>query len=60
MAVQQNKRSKTKCRQRRAANRFKGIQSNACPHCGAARLPHRVCRGCGHYGDRLVLSQVVE
>jgi large subunit ribosomal protein L32 len=26
-----------------------------CPHCGAPRRPHRVCRECGHYGDREVM-----
>lgn len=29
--------------------------ANKCPHCGAPRRPHRVCRACGHYGEREVL-----
>lgn len=56
MAVQQCKVSKQKLRQRKSANKFKGVQTNACPQCGATRLPHRVCTSCGYYKGRQVLS----
>jgi large subunit ribosomal protein L32 len=26
-----------------------------CPQCGAARLPHRLCKACGYYNGRAVL-----
>jgi len=29
---------------------------SACPQCGAARQPHRVCAACGYYGKRQVLT----
>jgi large subunit ribosomal protein L32 len=59
MAVQQRKVSKTKCRQRKAANRYKGIQSSVCAHCGVAKLPHRVCGNCGYYKGRQILSVTI-
>lgn len=59
MALQQNKKSKQKIRQRKAANRYRGIQTCPCPQCGAARLPHRVCAACGHYKGKQVLSVTV-
>ena len=60
MAVQQGKVSKQKVRQRQAANRYKGLQTATCPACGGARLPHRVCRHCGQYAGRQVLSVTAE
>jgi len=27
-----------------------------CPNCGEIRLPHRVCKNCGHYQGREVLE----
>ena len=56
MAVQQNKVSKQKIRSRKAANRYAGIKTAPCPVCGAARLPHRVCKACGNYQGRQVVS----
>jgi len=56
MAVQQVKKSKQKVRQRQAANRYEGIQTSTCDHCGRAKLPHTVCEGCGYYKGRQVLS----
>lgn len=56
MAVQQCKVSRTKVRMRKGANQFHGLKLGACPTCGEAVLPHRVCLKCGRYGDRQVLS----
>ncbi|NOY80793.1 MAG: 50S ribosomal protein L32 [Kiritimatiellaeota bacterium] len=56
MAVQQRRVSKQKTRQRKAANRYQGVEVGRCPTCGAPRLPHRVCRSCGKYGGRQVVS----
>ena len=60
MALQQNKMSRRKYRQRKAANRYKGLQTSPCPHCSAARLPHRVCGSCGYYKGKQILSVTVE
>ncbi|MGI6354977.1 MAG: 50S ribosomal protein L32 [Lentisphaerae bacterium] len=56
MAVQQSKVSKRRVRIRKAANRYKGVQINHCTSCGAACLPHHVCKKCGIYDGRQVLS----
>jgi large subunit ribosomal protein L32 len=56
MAVQQCKVSKQKCRARKSANKYQGLETNKCPNCQAPRLPHRVCTECGHYKGRQVLS----
>ncbi|MFA4943552.1 MAG: 50S ribosomal protein L32 [Lentisphaeria bacterium] len=56
MALQQSKMSKMKKRMRKGANRYRGIQTNVCPNCGAARLPHRVCLKCGMYAGRQVVA----
>lgn len=60
MAVQQRKTSKMKQRQRQGANRYRGRQPNKCPSCGEPRMPHRVCRGCGMYGKRQVITVTSE
>lgn len=60
MALQQNKKSKRKIRQRKASIRYGGRQLSPCPHCGKLRHPHRVCAACGYYGNKLIVSQTVE
>ncbi len=60
MAVQQNKKSKQKVRQRQAANRYKGVQPGKCSHCGAPVIPHRVCEECGYYKDKQILDVTVD
>ena len=56
MAVQQSKVSKSRVRIRHAANRYKGVQATNCPSCGAPCLPHRVCKACGMYDGKQVIS----
>mgnify|MGYP000199323565 CR=1 FL=1 len=31
-------------------------QGRVCPQCGAARLPHRMCKECGYYNGREVVK----
>ena len=56
MAVQQSKVSKSRVRMRHAANRYKGVQPTTCPSCGAPCLPHRVCKACGVYDGKQILT----
>lgn len=49
MAVPKRKTSKTRKNWRRAHHGLAAPASASCPNCGASRLPHRVCRSCGHY-----------
>ena len=56
MAVQQSKVSKHHVRNRKAANRYRGLNPGKCTVCGKPVLSHRVCRNCGNYGGRQVLT----
>ncbi|MFA6714816.1 MAG: 50S ribosomal protein L32 [Victivallales bacterium] len=56
MAVPKRKTSKMKVRQRKAANRYEGVQANFCTSCGAPVLPHRACGACGMYKGKQVLT----
>ena len=55
MAVPKKKTSQSRKGKRRANWHLAKPDPNKCPHCGAARLPHRVCRECGYYGEREVM-----
>jgi large subunit ribosomal protein L32 len=43
-------------RQRKAANRYKGVQATFCPNCNAPVVPHRVCTACGQYDGKQVIA----
>jgi large subunit ribosomal protein L32 len=60
MGLQQRKNSKRKCRARKAASRYRGVQVGKCGHCGAPAMPHRPCPSCGYYKGRQVLDIKVE
>ena len=47
MAVPKRKTSRMKKRQRKAANRYEGVQANFCTNCSAPAASHRVCPSCG-------------
>ncbi len=56
MGVPKKRTSKMRRDRRRAANsnlKF-AVQTIACPNCGAAVIPHRVCAACGKYGSKQV------
>lgn len=59
MAVPKRKTSKTRKNWRRAHHALTTPASASCPNCGASRLPHRVCRSCGHYrgAERIQLPE---
>ena len=45
-----------KKRQRKAANRYEGVQANFCTNCSAPAEPHRVCPSCGCYNGKQILN----
>ena len=56
MAVPKRKTSKSRIRTRKHSHRTSIAASQSCPQCGAAKEPHRVCRACGYYKGRQVLT----
>lgn len=52
MAVPKRKMSKRRKRLRRGNHSGAGMPTQACPRCGSARLPHRVCGACGYYAGK--------
>ena len=56
MAVPKRKTSKMKIRNRKAANRYEGVQATFCQNCGAPVAPHRACLACGTYKGRNVVD----
>ncbi len=55
MAVPKKKTSHARKGKRRANWHLTAPTVNKCTQCGSPCRPHRVCRKCGHYGDREVL-----
>jgi large subunit ribosomal protein L32 len=57
MAVPKRKTSKARRDKRRNSHwRLSMPNLVACPKCGAFRLAHRVCKSCGSYKGREVIS----
>ena len=56
MAVPKRKVSKMKRRQRQAANAYEGVQANFCPQCGEPAAPHAVCKHCGTYKGKQIVT----
>ncbi|MBI4666882.1 MAG: 50S ribosomal protein L32 [Nitrospinae bacterium] len=56
MPVPKKKTTRGKRGQRRSHDRINAPSFSACPNCGAARQPHRVCQVCGHYAEAQVLE----
>ncbi|MBN2753233.1 MAG: 50S ribosomal protein L32 [Candidatus Goldbacteria bacterium] len=50
--------SKSKTRSRKAANMklSQNINLTECPNCHAKKEQHRVCKSCGHYNGKEVIS----
>ena len=50
MAVPKRKTPRSRTHTRRSANRrIEAPARSLSLHCGAVKLPHRVCGNCGHY-----------
>ena len=56
MAVPKKKTSKSRRDMRRSHDALKTPTAIECANCGELRLPHHVCRSCGHYGDRKIVE----
>ena len=58
MAVPKRRTSKRKKRARNTHKVAPRIVLQACPRCGAAKRPHRVCADCGYYaGEQRVAAR---
>lgn len=60
MAVQQNRKTRSKRNMRRSHDALNVVSGNECANCGELKLPHHVCGACGHYSGREVVAQVEE
>ena len=56
MAVPKQRQSHARTNKRRSQHKIVPPATLACPNCGEPRLPHRVCRSCGHYKGREVVA----
>ncbi|MGH6717862.1 MAG: 50S ribosomal protein L32 [Alphaproteobacteria bacterium] len=56
MAVPKKKISKSRRDMRRSHLALSRPSIVECPNCGEVKRPHHVCRACGHYDGREVVS----
>ncbi len=57
MAVPKKRQSQSRKRKRRATHsRIDAPNVIACPKCSEPKLPHQVCKSCGTYNGREVIS----
>lgn len=56
MAVPKRKTSKARRDKRRANWKLTVPGMVVCPSCGELKLPHRVCKACGSYKGKEVIS----
>ncbi len=57
MAVPKRKKSKSRRDMRRSQHiKLAAPSLSSCANCGAPKMPHRVCGGCGYYRGRPVVS----
>ena len=57
MAVPFRKVSKTSGRKRRTHYKISEKQTTTCPKCGAVVKPHRVCKECGTYKGKEIITK---
>lgn len=57
MAVPFRKVSKTRGRMRRTYYKISENTTTTCPKCGATTKPHRVCKECGTYKNKEVVTK---
>lgn len=57
MAVPKRRVSKSKKGMRRSHDHLDVQVTTICKNCGASIKPHRVCKECGYYKNRSVISK---
>ena len=60
MAVQQNRKTRSKRDMRRSHDKLEATSGIECPNCGELKRPHHVCGACGHYREREVVRNPEE
>ena len=60
MAVQQNKKSRSRKGMRRSHDHVKLPNYVLCPNCQCATMPHTVCPSCGYYNGREAVTLPAE
>ncbi len=48
--------SKARRNKRRANWKMSAVNLVKCPKCGELTMPHRVCKNCGSYGQKEIIS----
>ncbi len=56
MSVPKKRRTSGSKGKRRSHYKRPAVNSQACPKCGAAKLPHTACAKCGSYKDKEVVK----
>ena len=56
MAVPKRKTTPSRRGMRRSHDALKFVQTCECKNCGEQKLPHHLCKGCGHYRGREVMQ----
>ncbi|OGV48736.1 MAG: 50S ribosomal protein L32 [Lentisphaerae bacterium GWF2_52_8] len=56
MAVPKRKKSKMKKRMNKAPKRYEGVQLTYCQTCGAPAPSHTVCKACGNYKGKQIIT----
>ncbi len=59
MAVPFRRTSKTQKRKRRTHFKLRVPGMVVCPNCGEMKLSHRVCKSCGTYNGKTVVTERV-
>lgn len=57
MAVPRNRLSNARKNSKRAHHAKKPKSSTSCSNCGELKLPHVICKACGAYAKRVVITQ---
>ena len=56
MAVPKRKTTPSKRNMRRSHHALQNKNYVECPNCGEFKLSHHVCKSCGYYNKKLVIS----
>lgn len=60
MANPKRRHSNTRTRLRRAHDFLTPKSGSRCAQCGASILPHRICKSCGYYRGKQVITVKVK